>query len=104
VERGPVLLLRQLDQFPKVAAVVEKAGNFYFFLAGVQRGSRARDHKAIAALRRRPKETEDAARRRRLLGSCSTKAAKDAEARPSRGEAFGRKIEKEDGRGVLLLL
>jgi len=89
-----VFCYEQLDQFPKVAECWEKAGNF--FLAGVTWFTQRETHKAIAALRRVPKETEDRREAARLLGILLHEAAKDAEALPFFEEGFGRKIEKED--------
>ncbi|MEZ0228011.1 MAG: tetratricopeptide repeat protein [Planctomycetota bacterium] len=89
-----VFCYEQLDQFPKVAECWEKAGNF--FLAGVTWFTQRETQKAIAALRKVPKESEDRREGARLLGILLHEANKDSEAMPFFEEGFGRKIEKDD--------
>lgn len=89
-----VFCYEQLDEFAKVAECWEKAGNF--FLAGVTWFTQRETLKAIAALKRVPRETEDRREAARLLGILLHEAGKDTESLPFFEEGFGRKIEKED--------
>lgn len=84
----------QLDDFPKVAECWEKAGNF--FLAGVTWFTQRETLKAISALKKVAKESEDRREGARLLGILLHEAGKDQESLPFFEEGFGRKIEKDD--------
>lgn len=89
-----VFCYEQLDQFPKVAECWEKAGNF--FLAGVTWFTQRETLRAIGALKRVAKESEDRREACRLLGILLHEAGKDGESLPFFEEGFGRKIEKDD--------
>jgi tetratricopeptide (TPR) repeat protein len=84
----------QQNDFARVAECWEKAGNF--FLAGVTWFTQRETLKAIAALRKVAKESEDRREGTRLLAILLHEAGKDAESLPFFEEGFGRKIEKDD--------
>jgi tetratricopeptide (TPR) repeat protein len=89
-----VFCWEQLGDADRVGACHEKAGQF--FHAGVTFFTARSVPKAIEALRKVPKTSDDRREAARLLGILLHEAGKNKDALPFFEEGFGRKIEKDD--------